>query len=416
MQSSSCAGFASSPSAVSSAIVGSQSSIVELLDLVAVGRQRRALTAPLARVHEPEVGQAAGQHQSYGVAVLARRQQPGAVGHVADDLRPLRIGQRDRLDPGAEARTGAVRRLHARRLLVDPHGDHGVAGQHDLALLEPGQVDRGQPLGALTGDVVDDQLVVVEPGQQRAVGLDDVGLVDADLLDVGAGVAVLLARGLRRTVGWARCSGRTDVRGIRRLLRVSKVQVTEARREAIDTVGEVAILGPVGVGRIPPPRRDPGEPAIDVRRQQLVAGLRGLEVGLERDRGRVGGAEVRAASRGAVVSTTAAVDERAGDERADDAGGEAGDQHRPHQEPALLREGRGGCRPPGAHDVVDGRLADGQVVPEVFEVGHRDAPPLRSRMWSFAASWARDRDRRLLTVPAGTPSTSAVCRSVSCTK
>ena len=65
----------------------------------------------------------------------------------------------------------------------------------------PGQVDDAEPLDLGAGHVVGDQVAVLDPEQRLAVGLDDVRLVDAGLLHVGAGLAVRGAdRGRQR---WA---------------------------------------------------------------------------------------------------------------------------------------------------------------------------------------------------------------------
>ena len=190
VQSSSCAG--SSSLAV---IVGSQSSIVEASTISSVLPPAPRVAAALAGVHEVEVRQPARQHQPYGVAVLARGQQPGVVGHVVDDLRLVRVGDRDGEDPGAEA--GRPRRTRSPR--AAPASSMPTATTWSPAsMISPSSrpsrsIDDSRSV-SLAGHVVDDQLVVAEPEQQVAVGLHQVRLVDADLLDVGAGVAVLLTR------------------------------------------------------------------------------------------------------------------------------------------------------------------------------------------------------------------------------
>ena len=100
---------------------------------------------------------------------------------LLDDLRACRAGSR-------RSPRCARRRLVAARQAAEH--DDPVAGDEELAVAQVGQLQRGQLARLVAGDVVGREHVVLDAEQLVAGHLHDVGLVDAGLLHVGAGLVV----------------------------------------------------------------------------------------------------------------------------------------------------------------------------------------------------------------------------------
>ena len=198
-------------------------------------------------------GSPACEHQADHAVVQPRGDQGAVVVHRVGDLGCGGVGDVD------GRRASVADRSPGRSGAAVRERDHGVAGQQDLGAVRSGgagQVERGEPLDLGTAHVVGDQVAVLDAEQRAAVGLDDVRLVDAGLLHVGAGLAVGGAhrRGRRRA---ARIGARDAVGRAR--------AADRALREVVDDVGVAA----------PPVGADQVQAALDVPRQQVVAGLRG---------------------------------------------------------------------------------------------------------------------------------------------
>jgi hypothetical protein len=177
-----------------------------------VALERAVLAArPSPGAREVEVGQTGAGHPPHGGAVLASREQLAVDGEGVGQRRLVEVAHIDPQDPGAGGAVG---------LLVAPDDDHGVADQQQLGVDDVREVDPRGLLDALAGDVGEDQVGgaagALDPGQESAVGLGHVGLVDAGLLHVGAGL------GLGR-VGHPAC-----VAGRRCLLRGEALQLDHA--------------------------------------------------------------------------------------------------------------------------------------------------------------------------------------------
>ena len=239
--------------------------------------QRRALPAEEARLREVQVGQPGGDHEPDDVAVLAGGDERRVVRRLAHDRGRARVGDVHDEHPGARrdpARCG-------RGVPADHHDP--VADEQQLGGEHRVQGQRPDPDRLGAGDVVDDQGAVVDdPHQQRAVGLDHVGLVDAGLLDVGAGVA---GRRLRRLPGRLRRLGRACGVGHR----VDPQVVPAVRRHAVDAVVDVPPQQLVARRRRPEVRVDEPEVVAVDGWPTIVAGSRAGRA--ERDARREGGAE-----------------------------------------------------------------------------------------------------------------------------
>ena len=153
-------------------------------DDLAVALERRARRcASTDGLHEVEVGQLRGHDETDGVAVLARGHAGGVVLRVVDDFGIAGVGDVDTRTRVADRWSSSpVLGCRARR-----RGRRPGASPPVLRRARVGKRERRELLGLGAGDVVGEQVAVAEPHQQRAVGLDDVGLVDARLLHVGAG-------------------------------------------------------------------------------------------------------------------------------------------------------------------------------------------------------------------------------------
>ncbi len=178
-----------------------------------VGQRRVAHQRPVAQpgadlsegavgVGEVELGQPVLQHDAYDVAVQAHGGRAAADRGGVDDARRGRVGQVDRRDRGRQA------------VVRGAEHDGATADEQQLAArvaddtVAAGVVDAGgrQERRLVAGDVVGQQLALAHPEQQGAGDLHHVGLVDTELLDVGARlVAGRAGGGDRRT---ARCRRR----------------------------------------------------------------------------------------------------------------------------------------------------------------------------------------------------------------
>ena len=242
----------------SSDALGSQSSTVLSRTSVAVLPGGLELGGVLVGLGEVEVGQPGLEHQTHHAVVQPRGDQGAVVVHRVGDLGCSGVGHVDRRQLGGGRAAAPVGTPLRQR-------DHGVAGQQDLGAVRTGgarQVERGEPLDLGTAQVVGDQVAVLDPVQRVPVGLDDVRLVDAGLLHVGAGLAV------RGADGGGRLGGHRCAHG---------VAAGRALGEVVDDVGIA----------VPPVGADQVQATLDVPRQQVVAGLRKAQVraGVRRGRG-----------------------------------------------------------------------------------------------------------------------------------
>ncbi len=104
--------------------------------------------------------------------------------------RPVRVGEVDdgerRQLRGPAALAASLVVEVARAGVGGADHDRAVAGEQELEWALAGQQDRTARLRGAAGHVHDDQAVVAGGDEQAAVGLGQVGLVDAGLLGVGA--------------------------------------------------------------------------------------------------------------------------------------------------------------------------------------------------------------------------------------
>ncbi len=328
-------------------------------------------------LYEVERRQTRGEDQADGRSMLTGGDHTGGVGHGRLDRRLRRFGERDGDDAAAPAQ---ARQVVARADLIGADRDDGRADQQDLAVLESGEPDRRSLHDLWARSVVHNQVVAPQPHDEGPVGLDGVGFVDALLLDIGSGrTGDLSARG----------SGCLE--DVAQPIRVEALNPVEAVGDRPSTVA------------LPAPRRHQSEGTVAVRRQQLIAALCRLEIGLE-------GHGTRTAVRLRGPRAGPVPHHGTGHERADQRGRGGDRDQRPGDHPAA---GSAGSR--RAQDRVDGRSAGGQVVPEVFKVVHFRSSESSVR-WCESARRASDRESRLLTVPTEMPSAVAVWAAVSCTK
>ena len=153
-------------------------------DDVLVALQCGRLATEQPRLDELEVGQTHRHDEPDHVAVLARGDQGGVVRRLVHHRRRRRVRDVDDLQrgPGCDATS--------RRPGVAADHDDAVADQQQLGGEHPVEIERPAKHGLVTRDVVHREGAVVDdPHQERAVGLHHVGLVDAGLLHVGAGLA-----------------------------------------------------------------------------------------------------------------------------------------------------------------------------------------------------------------------------------
>ena len=291
--------------------------------------------------------------------MLVHRGDRRLVGDVVGHLGVPGVAQRDGLHPRAGAQPGVV---GAGALAVRPDRDDGVPGQQDLSVLHALDGQGRELLDPPPGHVVGQQLVVAQPHQQVAVGLDGVRLVDLLLLHVRAGPAGRDPRGLERHVR-------------RRGHRCPRVQAPNPGVVGpVEAVQHRAVQAGVR-RRLPAPGRDHAEPAVDVDRQERLAGAGRREVGVERDRaGDRGGLEAGAGACAGRLRRRGA-DEGPDDECGGDGGQGADREQRPPEQQTSA------ARPAASllQDLCRRWLTGGQRVPEVLEVAHTGFPWRRER-------------------------------------
>jgi hypothetical protein len=215
-----------------------QGRLTHQLLVVLLGLLLRVLAVGLLEV---EVGQPVVEDDADDVAVQPRRTDRRGVVDLLHDLWRPGLARVDHHDAGARGLIGLVAPAEVAQ------DDDSVSRHEDLAVAQVRELERRKLLRLVPGHVKGGQHVVLDPEELVPGDLDHVGLVDAGLLDVGAGLV----------------AGRTDRGGDR----------CRSRRHPFGAAGRVAALRPEHDDRAAAPAvgGDKVESAVDVRLEKCVA-------------------------------------------------------------------------------------------------------------------------------------------------